>query len=197
MKVLVADDDPVSRQLLQRYLQKWGHEVAAAEDGAAAWRLFEAGDFPLVITDWMMPEVDGLDLIRRIRLCPRTGYVYAILLSSRSQKEDLVAGMEAGADDFLTKPFDRDELRVRVRAGERVIKLEHDLREARAALARAADAIDGPLSAVAADLAAAGAPGADPAALAGRLGQSLAAVQRARDAVRALRDPVQLTVAAS
>ena len=88
----------------------------------------------MVITDWMMPEMDGSGLLRRIRASQRPGYVYAILLTAKSQKEDLVEGMEAGADDFLTKPFDRDELRVRLRAGERIIRLEHHLRETQAAL---------------------------------------------------------------
>ena len=96
--------------------------------------LFEGGSFPMVITDWMMPELDGSGLLRRIRASQRPGYVYAILLTAKSQKEDLVEGMEAGADDFLTKPFDRDELRVRLRAGERIIRLEHHLRETQAAL---------------------------------------------------------------
>jgi signal transduction histidine kinase len=134
MQILIADDDPVSRRLLQNFLQKWGYEVTAAGDGAEAWRLFQAGSFPMVITDWMMPELDGSGLIRRIRGSQRPGYVYAMLLTAKSQKEDLVEGMEAGADDFLTKPFDRDELRVRLRAGERIIRLEHHLRETQATL---------------------------------------------------------------
>ena len=129
MKILIADDDAVSRRLLQSYLQKWGYEVASAKDGAEAWDLFEGESFPIVITDWMMPELDGPGLIRRIRSSQRPGYIYAILLTAKSQKEDLVEGMEAGADDFLTKPFDRDELRVRLRAGERIIRLEQNLRE--------------------------------------------------------------------
>jgi signal transduction histidine kinase len=134
MHILIADDDSVSRRLLQNYLQKWGYEVTAAQDGAEAWRLFEGGLFPVVITDWMMPEMDGAALIRRIRASQRPGYVYAILLTAKSQKEDLVEGMEAGADDFLAKPFDRDELRVRLHAGERIIRLEHHLRETQTAL---------------------------------------------------------------
>jgi signal transduction histidine kinase len=134
MRILIADDDSVSRHFLQYYLEKWGYEVTPAQDGAEAWRLFEGSFFPMVITDWMMPEIDGPALLRRIRASQRPGYVYAILLSARSQKEDLVEGMESGADDFLTKPFDRDELRVRLRAGERIIRLEHHLREAQAAL---------------------------------------------------------------
>jgi DNA-binding response OmpR family regulator len=124
MKVLVADDDPVSRRLLQNYLQKWGYEVSVAANGAEAWQLFEREDFQMVISDWMMPELDGLDLIRRIRQQPLDHYVFAILLTSRSQKDDFVAGMEAGADDFVSKPFDQDELHVRLRAGERIVNLE-------------------------------------------------------------------------
>jgi DNA-binding response OmpR family regulator len=134
LKVLIADDDPVSRRLLLSYLQKWGYEVTVAVNGADAWRLFEQEDFSVVISDWMMPEVDGAELIRRIRATSRPNYVYAILLTSRSQKEDLVEGMEAGADDFVNKPFLAEELRVRVRAGERIVKLERALADQNRAL---------------------------------------------------------------
>ncbi len=123
MKVLVADDDPVSRRLLQNYLQKWGYDVAVTTNGAEAWRMFEQNEFQMVISDWMMPELDGLDLIRRIRQHALDHYVYTILLTSRSQKDDFVAGMDAGADDFVSKPFDQDELHVRLRAGERIVNL--------------------------------------------------------------------------
>jgi DNA-binding response OmpR family regulator len=141
MKILMADDDAVTRRLLQSYLQKWGHEVVMAGDGAEAWQLFQTGQFPLVITDWMMPNLSGLELIRRIRADERFGYVYVILLTGRSQKEDLVEGMEAGADDFVTKPFDRDELRVRLREGERIIRLEQSLEEQNQALRSAQAAL--------------------------------------------------------
>jgi two-component system NtrC family sensor kinase len=134
MKILIAEDDPVARRLLQSHLERWGHEVVAARDGAEAWRLFEGDDFRLVISDWMMPELDGVDLIRRVRSCPQSGYVYAILVTARAEKEDLVQGMEAGADDFLTKPCDREELRVRLRAGERILRLEQTLAEQNRAL---------------------------------------------------------------
>ena len=146
MKVLIADDDPVSRRLLQSYLQKWGYEVTVAVNGADAWRLFEQGEFPIVVSDWMMPEMVGTELIRRIRASQRPHYVYTILLTSRSQKEDLVEGMDAGADDFVGKPFLAEELQVRLRAGERIVKLERaladqnrELRDARDALQKAAD----------------------------------------------------------
>ena len=141
MKVLVADDDPVSRRLLQNYLQKWGYEVTVATNGAEAWQFFEQNVFPVVISDWMMPELDGPDLIRRIRLCSNANYVYTILLTARSQKEDLVEGMEAGADDFVSKPFDRDELHVRLRAGERIIRLEQALKDQNRALLEAQAAL--------------------------------------------------------
>lgn len=124
MKALVVDDDPLSLRLLRNYLEKWGYEVTQATDGAAAWALLQEDDYPLVIADWMMPEMDGVDLVRRIRATSQPGYVYCILLTARSQKEDLVEGMDAGADDFLSKPFDRDELRVRLREGERIVTLE-------------------------------------------------------------------------
>jgi signal transduction histidine kinase len=129
MKVLIAEDDRVSRRLLQSLLEKWGYQVVSAPDGAEAWRRFQEDEFPLVISDWMMSEMDGLELIRRIRASQRPGYVYAILLTSLSQKRDIVQGMMAGADDFVTKPFDLEELRVRLQAGERVIRLERTLTE--------------------------------------------------------------------
>ena len=141
MKVLVADDDPVSRRLLLNYLKKWGHEATVANDGAEAWRLFQQDPFPIVISDWMMPEMDGPELIRRIRRHSGERYVYTILLTARSKKEDLVAGMDAGADDFVSKPFDHDELHVRLRAGERIINLERALKEKCPAMPEAQSAV--------------------------------------------------------
>jgi signal transduction histidine kinase len=141
MKVLIAEDEAVSRHLLTSYLKQWGHEVVAAADGAEAWRLFQEQQFPLVLSDWVMPEMDGLELIRHIRDQASGAYVYIILLTARAEKQDVIAGLEAGANDFVTKPFDRGELRVRLRAGERIIELEQALaaqnralREAQAAL---------------------------------------------------------------
>src|SRR5262245_39629634 len=117
MRVLIAEDDPISRHLLERTLRAWGYEVTAAADGAEAWRLFEAHDFPLVISDWVMPGIDGPELVRRIRASPRPGYVFTILLAASSSRHEVVEGLQAGADDYLTKPFDRNELRVRLRTG--------------------------------------------------------------------------------
>ena len=128
MKVLVVEDERVTLARIQGFLSAWGHEPIAATDGAEAWARFEREPCLMVITDWLMPKMDGLELIRRIRNNSDDGqYVYTILLTARADKDDIVQGMEAGADDFITKPFDREELRVRVRAGERIVELEHAL----------------------------------------------------------------------
>jgi len=127
MRLLVADDDPVSRRLIESALTQCGHDVVAAGNGAEAWRRFQESEFPLVISDWMMPEMDGMELLRRVRSYPRSGYVYFIMLTAKTQKQDVIRGIEAGADDFITKPFDQDELRARLRTGERIIRLEQDL----------------------------------------------------------------------
>jgi signal transduction histidine kinase len=145
MKVLIADDSRLSRRLLAASLAKWQFEVVEADNGAQAWELFQKENYPLVLTDWMMPEMDGLELVSRIRAAELPTYVYIILLTARTEKQDLVKAMEAGADDFLAKPIDQDELRVRVREGERIVRLERaladqnrQLREAQAALVQSA-----------------------------------------------------------
>lgn len=129
MNILAAEDSAVARKILTSSLLRWGYEVTEAVDGTAAWELFQRGDYPIVVTDWVMPDMDGLELLRRIRAVPRDPQVYVILLTSKSEKEDLVQAMEAGADDFLGKPFAPDELRVRIRQGERVIGLQRILAE--------------------------------------------------------------------
>jgi sigma-B regulation protein RsbU (phosphoserine phosphatase) len=129
MRVLIADDEPVNRLVLSRKLRQWGHEPVLAEDGAQAWAMMQAEPFRMVITDWMMPEMDGIELTRRIRFSPLGGYTYVLLLTARTGVEALVEGIEAGADDFVTKPFQMEELRARLRAGERVLQLESDLAE--------------------------------------------------------------------
>ena len=130
MKILLADDDKVTRIRLTAYLHGWGHEVLAAADGLEAWERFRKEPCWLVVSDWQMPGMNGVELVQRIRADAKPGnYVYVILLTSRSEKSDLVEGMEAGADDFVSKPFDKEELRVRIRAGERVIQLERALAE--------------------------------------------------------------------
>jgi two-component system, NtrC family, sensor kinase len=141
MKVLVAEDSAMMQRLLLRSLEKWSYEVSLASDGAEAWELFQQDQHPLVLTDWMMPQVDGLELTRRIRASGQPGYVYIILLTAKSEKEDLVRAMDAGADDFLSKPFDQEELRVRVREGERIILLERALAEQNRQLREAQSAL--------------------------------------------------------
>ena len=129
MKVLIAEDDMVSGLVLERTLQRWGYEVIKTKNGKEAWAQFQAEPVSLVITDWMMPQMDGVELCRRIRQLRLEHYTYVILLSSKSQKMELVEGMSAGADDFMTKPFDGSELQVRLRAGERLLALEQSLTE--------------------------------------------------------------------
>lgn len=127
MKVLVADDDRLIRSIQALTLRKLGYEVVEAADGAEAWQTLVAGDISLVISDWVMPRLTGPELCRRIRSGDLARYVYVILCTSKGQKSDLIEGMEAGADDFLVKPVVPEELRVRVRAGERVLDLERRL----------------------------------------------------------------------
>lgn len=127
MQVLIAEDDAISRRILQTSLAKWGYQVVAACDGSEAWRHLTSPNAPqLAILDWMMPGMDGIDICKRIR--SETGpYTYVILLTARGQKEDLIEGMEAGADDYVTKPFHSGELKVRLRAAQRILDLESQL----------------------------------------------------------------------
>jgi diguanylate cyclase (GGDEF)-like protein len=129
MTVLIADDDPASRRLLEKAVQSFGHQVIAAKNGSEAWERFNTGDFAFVITDWVMPGFDGLELCRRIRGSVRPDYAYIIMVTSNSGQEDLITGMNAGADDFIVKPIDRRELQVRMRAAERILRLQQELRE--------------------------------------------------------------------
>jgi sigma-B regulation protein RsbU (phosphoserine phosphatase) len=129
MNILIAEDERITRMSLARQLQSWGHAVTAAEDGEHAWTLYQQAAFDIVLTDWEMPRLSGVELIHRLRAARAPGYVYVIMLTSRSDKSDVVRGIEAGADDFLTKPFDREELRVRLLAGTRIITLERTLEQ--------------------------------------------------------------------
>jgi diguanylate cyclase (GGDEF)-like protein len=133
MKILIAEDDPVSRLLMQRTLQKFGYDVVLAEDGRAAVEILSQRGGPrLALIDWMMPELDGLGLCREVRSTHRDGaYVYILLLTSRQDAEDVVAGLEAGADDYITKPFHPAVLRARLHTGRRILSLEEKLVRAR------------------------------------------------------------------
>jgi diguanylate cyclase (GGDEF)-like protein len=135
VKVLVADDSIVSRHLLNATLTKWGYEVVLACDGDQAWKILQDKDAPsLAILDWMMPGMTGLEVCRRVRQRNREPYTYILLLTSKGLKEDLIQGMESGADDYLVKPFDQHELNVRLRSGTRWIKLQAELLSTREAL---------------------------------------------------------------
>jgi CheY-like chemotaxis protein len=127
LEVLIAEDEPVSRRRLEGLLRKWGFVVWTARDGDEAWRLFQEKLPPLAILDWLMPGLDGLELCRRIRSHGSSAPVHVILLSTRAERDHLVSGLEAGADDYLAKPFHRDELRARLEVGERVIALQRAL----------------------------------------------------------------------
>jgi sigma-B regulation protein RsbU (phosphoserine phosphatase) len=127
MKVLLVDDDPVTRALYGRFLRNWGCEIVDAGDGLEALEILARQAIQFVISDWLMPNLTGLELCRRIRQTEADHYTYIILCTSKRDKRDFIEGMEAGADDFLVKPFSTEELRVRVRAGERVVNLERGL----------------------------------------------------------------------
>lgn len=130
MKVLIAEDDPVSRRYLEVALRNWGYQVLTAKDGTGAWEILnQHGSPPLAILDWMMPEIDGAQLCRMIRESSSLAKMYVILLTARAGHENAAAGLQAGADDYVTKPFDRKELRARVHVGARVAQLQASLAE--------------------------------------------------------------------
>jgi len=137
MKILIVEDDSTSRLILRSVLNKCGYDVVEAVDGEGAWEVLRGADAPrLVIADWIMPGMDGLELVRRVRSMPVRpdgagsepgGRPYMIMLTSRDKKDDVVVGLDAGADDYLTKPFDPGELRARVAVGQRMVEMEDGL----------------------------------------------------------------------
>jgi sigma-B regulation protein RsbU (phosphoserine phosphatase) len=141
MRVLIAEDDAVSRRVLQATLTKLGFDVTVTVNGREALEALETANAPrLAVLDWMMPEMDGLEVCRRLRATPREVPTYVLLLTACDSKQQIVAGLESGADDYLTKPFDRDELRARLLVGQRMVKLQEVLslrvRELQASLAQ-------------------------------------------------------------
>ncbi|TAE26771.1 MAG: response regulator [Candidatus Kapaibacterium sp.] len=151
MKILVVDDNEDMRLLLMQFLKNWGHDVVLAQNGAEAWHILEENDqVQFVVSDWNMPLMDGIEFCRRLREDDYFDrYVYVILLTARRDQVDLVEGMEAGADDFMGKPFNKEELRVRIRAGERVIQLEKILEERNKKLREAQESLQKDLRAAA------------------------------------------------
>src|SRR5215471_10094989 len=126
MNVLIAEDDRDSRELLSWLLEKLGYHVTVTENGKQAWEAFRREKFRLVISDLLMPDVDGLELCRRIRAMQASKYTYIILLTALIGKRDYLEGMDAGADDFITKPFDPDELKARLRVAERITSIQEE-----------------------------------------------------------------------
>jgi len=135
MKVLIADDSLIMRRLLQSTLESWGYEVQMANDGAEAWAILQSPGAPqIAILDWIMPVHTGLDICRLVRGQEEGAYTYLLLLTSKNQREDIVEGLGAGADDYVVKPFDKHELEVRLRAGRRIVELQNALLESQEAL---------------------------------------------------------------
>jgi len=127
MKTLIAEDDPVSRVFLELSLIKWGYEVIVTCDGSEAWEALQREAPPIAILDWMMPGIDGVEVCRRARAIQTPTPTYLILLTAKSEKEEIVEGLEAGADDYLTKPFNRAELQARIKVGLRITELQRNL----------------------------------------------------------------------
>jgi two-component system, cell cycle response regulator len=132
MKILIADDEPVSRRMLQAMLEKWGYDVVSVQDGDAAWEKLKSPDAPrIALLDWMMPGQNGVDVCRSLRKQRPEPYTYILLLTAKDAKESVVEGLESGADDYLTKPFNPQELKARIRVGLRLLDLEDNLVQAR------------------------------------------------------------------
>ena len=135
MKILIAEDEPVSRRILEQLLRKWGYQVIAVSNGADAWALLSSEDSPrIAILDWTMPELEGTEVCRRVRARSGRAYTFLMLLTAHVQKHNLLLGLNAGADDYLAKPFDVDELRARLRVAERILRTQDELIAARDAL---------------------------------------------------------------
>ena len=127
--VLIAEDDAVSRELLRKTLTSWGHEVILTTDGAQAWAAILQNKSRIIILDWMMPKLDGLEICRKVRDTITDRYTYIILLTAKGDSDDVIEGLTAGADDYVTKPFSRPELKARLLTGKRIINLETQLLE--------------------------------------------------------------------
>jgi diguanylate cyclase (GGDEF)-like protein len=135
VKVLIAEDDRVSRRLLEASLTRWGYEVVVTCDGVEAWEALQGTDAPpMAILDWMMPGMDGVAVCRKVRQRGQEPYIYLLLLTTKGRKENIIEGLDAGADDYLTKPFDPHELQVRLRTGKRIVTLQAEIIEARETL---------------------------------------------------------------
>jgi DNA-binding response OmpR family regulator len=125
MEILIAEDDVTSRLILESIIKKWSFEVISVDNGLTAWEIFQRQNVPpIALLDWEMPGIDGPELCRRIKLLDRENPIYIILLTGRGSKEDIVTGLQAGADDYITKPFDNNELLARINVAERLVKTQ-------------------------------------------------------------------------
>ena len=138
MKILIAEDDPVSNEMLGFLLKQWGYQVVATRNGVEAWQALQANDAPrLAILDWQMPEMDGVEVVRHVRLNADLKHVYLLILTSMSRPDEIVSGLEAGANDYIIKPFKAPELRARLSVGARMVELQLELAERVAELEKA------------------------------------------------------------
>lgn len=130
MKILIVEDEPIFRRMVRKNLLEVGYDVVEAEDGQTAWDLFQRESFQFVITDWMMPKMNGPQLVQNIRMSGQGNYTYIIMLTAMDDKDNVIFGIESGADEYLTKPFNSRELKARVASGMRILKLEEQLLQA-------------------------------------------------------------------
>jgi phosphoserine phosphatase RsbU/P len=128
MRILIVEDDIDCSEMLCELLEHGGHQVVGATNGLEGWEKFQGGDFSVLVSDWVMPELDGLELCRRIRAAETQDYCYIILLTALTGKANYIEAMTAGADDFMSKPFDPDELKARLIAAERIVRLKEQLK---------------------------------------------------------------------
>ena len=135
LRMIIADDSAISRKMMQRLLEKLGFEPQIASDGNSAWELLQSNDVPTIaILDWMMPGMEGVEICRKIRQLSHQHYTYAMLLTGKTEKNDIIEGLQAGADDYMTKPFDSDELQARLVVAQRIIRFQEELFAAREVL---------------------------------------------------------------
>lgn len=128
MKLLIAEDEYTTRLTVQVVLEQWGYRVDSVEDGTSAWKILQKPDGPqIAILDWEMPGINGVDLCSKVKMLDRDTPIYVILLTGRDDQNDILMGFDAGADDYITKPFDENELRARVRVAERLVSIQEEL----------------------------------------------------------------------
>lgn len=128
MHILLVDDESVARRLFEKKLTNWGYTVYVAENGILAWNILSSTWIDMVVTDWMMPEMNGLELCRKIRSAGFDKYMYIILVSARDAQQDIIRGLEVGVDDYITKPVNAEEFKARIEIGARIVRLERKLR---------------------------------------------------------------------